>query len=101
MPKEQEYSVSYRSNGKEVEGYGMVQGHVGVSYSHLPGVWVTSSTLQSDIHLAYSIKGELSGSQTSQGQLHDLLYALSSAMGVWESEDDEDLPGGNGDSGED
>lgn len=79
----------------------MVQGHVGISFTQMPGVWVTSSTLQSDVYLAYSIKGQFSAAEESQGQLHDLLYALSSAMGVWESEDDEDLPGGDGDWRED
>jgi hypothetical protein len=71
--------------------YRMVQGHVGVTTSYLPGMWSTSTTLQSDVYLAYHYKRKLSESEESSRKLYDLLFAMSSVMGIWGEEDDEDL----------
>ena len=85
MQKDQEFS------GWDDKGYSMVQGHVEFTTTSMPGVWNASTTLQSDVHLAYHYKRKLSESEASSRKLYDLLYVMSSAMGIWESEDDEDL----------
>jgi hypothetical protein len=69
----------------------MVSGDVGVTLTQLPGVWYTSTTLQSDVHLAYHYKRFLSESEKSSRKLYDILFAMSSVMGVWGQEEDEDL----------
>lgn len=85
MQKDQEFS------GWDDKGYSMVQGHVEFTTTSMPGMWDTSVPLSSDVHLSYHYKRKLSESETSSRKLYDLLYVMSSAMGVWESEDDEDL----------
>jgi hypothetical protein len=75
----------------ENKGYRMVSGYVGVTSTSMPGVWYTSTTLQSDVHLAYHNKRLLSESEESSRKLYDLLFAMSSVMGIWGEEDDEDL----------
>ena len=69
----------------------MVSGHVGVTSTSMPGVWYTSTTLQSDVRLAYHHQRKLSESEESSRKLYDLLFAMSSVMGIWESDEDEDL----------
>jgi hypothetical protein len=69
----------------------MVSGDVGQTITSLPGVWYTSTTLQSDVHLAYHHKRFLSESEKSSRKLYDILYLMSSAMGVWGEEEDEDV----------
>ncbi len=61
------------------------------------GMWYTSTTLQSDVHIAYHNKRKLSESEATSRKLDALLHILSSAVGVWEEEGDEDLPKSNGD----
>lgn len=75
----------------EQKGYSVVQRDVVVTTTPLPGMWDTSTTLQSDVHLAYHYKRVLSESEESSRKLYDLLFAMSSLMGVWGSEEDEDL----------
>jgi hypothetical protein len=85
MQKDQEFS------GWDDKGYSMVQGHVEFTTTSMPGMWDTTVPLSSDVHLAYHYKRKLSESEASSRKLYDLLYVMSSAMGIWESEDDEDL----------
>lgn len=76
----------------ENKGYRMVSGYVGVTSTQMPGVWYTSTTLQSDVRLAYHYKRKLSESEESSRKLYDLLFAMSSIMGIFrEEDDDEDL----------
>jgi len=77
----------------------MVQGSMGVSKTPMPGVWCASTTLQSDVHLAYYYQRKLSESEESSRKLYDLLFAMSSVMGVWEEDGDEDIWGSDGDNG--
>lgn len=70
----------------------MVQRYVvNKTESSMRRVWFTTTTLQSDVHLAYHHKRELSESEESSRKLDAILYAVSSAMGIWEEDDDEDL----------
>jgi hypothetical protein len=85
-PRDLEYSEL-----DEQKGYRMVSGDVGQTITSLPGVWYTSTTLQSDVHLAYHHKRFLSESEKSSRKLDAILYAMSSAMGVWGEEEDEDV----------
>lgn len=77
--------------GWDDEGYSMVQGHVEFTTTSVPGVWSASTTLQSDIRLAYHNKRKLSESEESSRKLYDLLFAMSSVMGIWGEEEDEDI----------
>jgi hypothetical protein len=77
--------------GWDDEGYSMVQGHVEFTTTSVPGVWSASTTLQSDVHLAYHNKRKLSESEESSRKLYDLLFAMSSVMGIWGEEEDEDV----------
>lgn len=77
--------------GWDDEGYSMVQGHVEFTTTSVPGVWSASTTLQSDVHLAYHNKRKLSESEESSRKLYDLLFAMSSVMGIWGEEEDEDI----------
>lgn len=65
--------------------------------SPVRGMWYTTTTLQSDVHLAYYYKRELSESEETSRKLDAILYALSSEMGIWEEEGDEDISEGDGD----
>lgn len=78
----------------------MVQKYVvDTTESSMRRMWYTSSTLSSDVHIAYHYKGELSDFETTSRKLDALLYGLSSALGVLREEgDDEDIRQGNGDS---
>ena len=75
----------------EQERYWMVSKDVEHTSSSMPGVWCSSTTLQSDVHLAYHYKRKLSESEESSRKLYDLLFLMSSAMGIWEEDGDEDL----------
>lgn len=84
---------------EENKGYRMVQGSMGVTSTPLPGVWFASTTLQSDVRLAYYHKRKLSESEESSRKLYDLLFAMSSVMGIWDEDEDEDLFGSDGNNG--
>lgn len=73
------------------EGYGLVQGHVEFTSTPMPGMWCSSTTLSSDVRIAYHHERVLSESEESSRKLYDLLFAMSSFVGVWESDSDEDL----------
>lgn len=75
----------------EEGGYEMVSGDVEITTTQLPRMWDTSTTLQSDVYFSYHYKRKLSESEASSRQLDALLYVMSSAMGIWEQEDDEDI----------
>jgi hypothetical protein len=75
----------------ENKGYRMVSGYVGVTSTSMPGVWSASTTLCTDVRLAYHYKRKLSESEESSRKLYDLLFAMSSVMGIWGEEEDEDL----------
>jgi hypothetical protein len=77
--------------GWDDKGYSMVQGHVEFTTTSVPGVWDASTTLQSDVCLAYHNKRKLSESEESSRKLYDLLFAMSSVMGIWGEEEDEDV----------
>ena len=75
----------------EQTGYRVVCGSVGITATPMPGMWDTSTTLLEDVRLAYHYKRKLSKSEESSRKLYDILFAMSSAMGGWESDSDEDL----------
>lgn len=60
-------------------------------------VWVTSTTLQSNVYLTYHYQRELSEFEATSRKLDAILYALSSEMGIWEEEGDEDISESHGD----
>jgi hypothetical protein len=60
-------------------------------------VWFTSSTLLSDVHIAYHNKRKLSESEATSRKLDAILYALSSNMGVWQEEGYENIFESDGD----
>ena len=61
------------------------------------GMWYASTTLQSDVHIAYHNKRKLSESEATSRKLDAVLYALSSTMGVWQEGGDEDIFESDGD----
>lgn len=75
----------------EQKGYRMVCGSVGITSTPMPGMWDTSTTLSSDVHLSYHYKRVLSESEESSREFFHLLHSASSAMGIWEEDGDEDL----------
>lgn len=76
----------------------MVQRYVAnTTGTSVRGMWYTTTTLPSDVHLAYHYKRELSEFEESSRKLDAILYALSSEMGIWEEEGDEDISEGDGD----
>lgn len=77
----------------------MVQKYVGnTTESRLRRVWDASTTLQSDVHIAYHYKGQLSEFEDTSRKLDAILFALSSEMGIWEEDGDEDIWEGDGDN---
>lgn len=66
--------------------------------SSMRRVWYTTTTLQSDVYLAYHYQRELSEFEATSRKLDAILYALSSEMGIWEEEGDEDIREGDGNS---
>lgn len=76
----------------------MVQGYVEHSdFTSVRRVWYTSSTLLTSTHLAYHYQRELSEFEATQRKLDAILFLLSSEVGVWGPDDDEDLSEGDGD----
>jgi hypothetical protein len=76
----------------------MVQRYVvNTTKSSMRRVWYTTTTLQSDVHLAYHYQRELSEFEDTSRKLDAILYVLSSEMGIWEEEGDEDISESNGD----
>jgi hypothetical protein len=69
----------------------MVQGHVEFTTTSMPGVWSSTVPLSSDVCLSYHYQRKLSESEESSRKLYDLLFAMSSVMGIWGEEEDEDL----------
>jgi hypothetical protein len=72
---------------------------MGITSTPMPGMWCASTTLQSNVRLAYYHQRKLSESEESSRKLYDLLFAMSSVMGIWEEDDDEDLWESDGDNG--
>jgi hypothetical protein len=76
----------------------MVQGYVvNTTKTPMRGMWTTSTTIQSSVHLTYHYQRELSESEATSRKLDAILYAMSSEMGVWEKDGDEDIPESVGD----
>lgn len=74
------------------KGYGLVQGHVEFTTTSLPGVWCASTTLSSDVHLAYRIKRIVPSIEESSREFHDILSGLPLLLGVLGQEEyDEDI----------
>jgi hypothetical protein len=73
------------------KGYKMVSGNVGITCTSMPGMWNTSTTLLEDVCLAYNYQRQLSEFEESSRKLYDLLFAMSSVMGIWDEDEDEDL----------
>ena len=69
----------------------MVQGYVvNTTESSMRRVWTTSTSLQSSIHLTYHYQRKLSEFEATSRKLDAILYGLSSEMGIWEEDGDED-----------
>jgi len=83
--------LEYLELDEKSKGYRMVSGDVEITATSMPGVWCASTTLQSSVHLAYHHKRFLSESEESSRKLYDILFAMSSIMGIWGEEEDEDL----------
>lgn len=76
----------------------MVQGNVGfTTATQVRGMWFTTSTLLTDVYFAYHYKRKLSEFEESSRKLDAILYAVSSEMGIWEEEGDEDISESHGD----
>jgi hypothetical protein len=76
----------------------MVQEYVGnPTESRVRRVWDTSTTLQSDVHIAYHYKRQLSELEDTSRKLDAILYVLSSEMGIWEKDGNEDVSESDGD----
>jgi len=69
----------------------MVQGYVvNTTESSMRRVWTTSTSFQSSIHLTYHYQRKLSEFAATSRKLDAILYGLSSEMGIWEEDGDED-----------
>ena len=76
----------------------MVQDYVvNPTESSVRRVWRSSSTLLTDVRVAYNYERKLSEFETTSRKLDVILYAVSSEMGVWEEDGDEDICESNGD----
>lgn len=62
------------------------------------GMWFTNTTFPSDVYITYHYKRIVPTAQTPSRELYDILHELSSDVGVWGSEEDEDLQQGSRDS---
>lgn len=76
-------------NGKK--GYGMVRAVLEYRFQEVYGVWVAHTTLPSNVYFTYRYQGEFSSAEEPSEELYDLLHELSSKMGVWEEDGDEDI----------
>jgi hypothetical protein len=62
------------------------------------GMWFTSSTLLSDVHIAYRVQRSVPSIEESSREFHAVLSELSFLLGVFrEEEDDEDIFESDGD----
>lgn len=76
----------------------MVQRYVvNTTESSMRRMWYTTTTLFTDVHLAYHYQRELSEFEDTSRKLDAILYVLSSEMGIWEEEGDEDISESDGD----
>jgi hypothetical protein len=76
----------------------MVQRYVvNTAESPMRRVWFTTTTLFTDVCIAYHYQRELSEFEDTSRKLDAILYAMSSEMGIWEEEGDEDIFESNGD----
>jgi hypothetical protein len=76
----------------------MVQKYVGnTTESSMRRVWYTTVTLQSDVCVAYHYQRSISEFEATSRKLDAILYGLSSEMGIWEEEGDEDVSESDGD----
>jgi hypothetical protein len=76
----------------------MVQRYVvNTAESPVRGVWVATTTLQSDVCIAYHYQRSVSEFEETSRKLDAILYAMSSEMGIWEEEGDEDISESDGD----
>lgn len=62
------------------------------------GMWFTNTTLLSDVYITYYYKRLVPTTEAPSRELYDILHELSSDVGVWGSEEDEDVQSGTGDS---
>lgn len=73
------------------KGYKMVQGYVGITTTPMPGMWSATIPLSSNVCISYHYQRKLSESEESSRKLYDLLFTMSSIMGIWGEDEDEDL----------
>jgi len=73
----------------------MVQRDVEEILQEVYGMWFTNTTLPSDVYITYHYQRILPTAKTSSGELYDILHELSSDVGVWGAEKDEDVSGGD------
>ena len=67
--------------------------------SSMRRMWCSSSTLSSDVYIAYTIKRSISIAETTSEELDVILFKLSLLLGILGEEgEDEDIHQGNGDS---
>ena len=75
----------------------MVQEYVvNTTESSVRRVWDSSSTLLTDVRVAYTHQRELSEFEATSRKLDAILYALSSEVGIWEEEGDENISESDG-----
>ena len=55
------------------------------------GVWTSHTTFPPHVYFTYNYQRVVPTVTEPSSELHDLLHELSSAMGVWEQEGDEDV----------
>lgn len=76
----------------------MVQEYVvNTTESSVRRVWDSSSTFLTDVRVAYNYERKLSEFETTSRKLDVILYAMSSEVGVWEEDGDEDISESHGD----
>ncbi len=69
----------------------MVQRYVGnTTAAPMRRMWSSSSTLLSNVYIAYHYQRKLSEFEETSRKLDAILYGLSSEMGIWEEDGDED-----------
>jgi hypothetical protein len=70
----------------------MVQGYVvNTTKTPMRGMWTTSTTIQSSIYFTYHYQRKSSEFEATSRKLDAVLYAMSSKMGIWEEDGDEDI----------
>jgi hypothetical protein len=68
-------------------GYRMVQGSMGVTSTSMPGMWCASTTLCTDVRLAYRVTRSVPSIEESSRELHAVLSELSFLLGVFREEE--------------